>query len=142
MIILKQQTEPQLIYFIPREYTASALSLRNETTGEIVIYYTADAIYKLIDRTLLEGGNFEAKECLINSFDLIDTYFQQEDYFLKISIPLTLTENTFYNLNIFNKDKVIYKDKVFCTNQVIKDFTVNENQYVENNTTNEFIIYE
>lgn len=73
---------------------------------------------------------------------VIPATFEINDYYLSTINVLNLKENTFYNLTILNNGKIVYKDKVFCTNQVIKDFTVNENQYIENNTTNEFIIYE
>jgi len=34
---------------------------------------------------------------------------------------------------------VVFKDKIFCTNQTVADYTVNNSQYTPNDTTNEFI---
>ena len=53
-----------------------------------------------------------------------------------------IKENTFYNLSIKNNNDIVYKDKVFCTNQETSTYTVNQNQYVANTTNNEFVIYE
>jgi hypothetical protein len=109
MIILREQTEPQSITFIPRELSATTIVLRNETTN--------------IETT-------------------INANFYLYDYYLTAVEVFTLKQNTFYNLTIKNGSNIVYKDKIFCTNQDIEDFTVNENQYIENVTTNEFKIYE
>jgi hypothetical protein len=41
-----------------------------------------------------------------------------------------------------DENSLVYRDKIFCTNQNKDDYTVNKNQYVANATTNEFKIYE
>ena len=109
MIILRKQTTAQSLTFIPREYSANTIVLRNETTN--------------IETT-------------------IEANFYLYDYYLTAVEVFDLKENTFYNLTIKNGSNIVYKDIVFCTNQDTKSFTVNENQYVENVTTNEFKIYE
>jgi hypothetical protein len=68
--------------------------------------------------------------------------FTVSGYYLTTTNVLALKENTFYNLTIKNGSNIVYKDKIFCTNQVVADFTVNKNEYVANTTTNEFKIYE
>ena len=109
MIILRKQTTAQSLTFIPREYSANTIVLRNETTN--------------IETT-------------------IEANFYLYDYYLTAVEVFDLKENTFYNLTIKNGSNIVYKDIVFCTNQDTESFTVNENQYVENVTTNEFKIYE
>tara|TARA_R110000822_G_scaffold18253_2_gene60478 strand:+ start:145 stop:495 length:351 start_codon:yes stop_codon:yes gene_type:complete len=58
----------------------------------------------------------------------------------------TLVEGQFYILNVSNGSEIIYKDKVFCTNQTINQtsndyYTINKNQYVsEDSASNEYII--
>ena len=142
MIILKEQIEPQELKFIPREMSADTIVLRNETTNEIVTYYTADLIYNFKNRVLLDNGIFENIGSLITAFNFTDAHFEQDNYYLKTSIELDLKEDTFYNLIVLNGSSIVYRDKIFCTNQTKSDFTVNENTYVENNIINEFIIYE
>lgn len=61
--------------------------------------------------------------------------------YLTFSTAYSLTENVFYELTILSGSDVIYKDKVFCTNQVIADYTLNENEYITENTyDNDYIL--
>jgi len=137
MIILKEQIQAQTIKFIPRFYSADILILRNETTNVSTTY---------------------------------NPTFTTDGYYLKCNLVLDLKENTFYNLTVLNsalpfttdnniikvdsdiltadmttfsdENSLIYRDKIFCTNQNKDDYTVNQNQYVANVTINEFKIYE
>jgi hypothetical protein len=137
MIILKEQGGVQTIKFIPRIYSADILVLRNETTNVSTTY---------------------------------NPTFTTDGYYLKCDLVLDLKENTFYNLTVLNsalpftadnntvkvdsdiftadmstfsdENSLVYRDKIFCTNQNKDDYTVNKNQYVANATTNEFKIYE
>ena len=68
--------------------------------------------------------------------------FYLSDYYITATTIFDLKENTFYNLTIKNGNNIVYKDKVFCTNQANDVYTINQNQYVSNVTTNEFKIYE
>jgi len=68
--------------------------------------------------------------------------FFLSDYYLTTTTIFSLKENTFYNLTIKNNNDIVYKDKVFCTNQSSDTYTVNQNQYVANVTNNEFKVYE
>lgn len=79
----------------------------------------------------LEGSDIETT---VNITPTIDRYY------LSVNEALTLIENNFYQLTVYNGADVVYKDKIFCTNQVIADYTVNENEYTENTTTNEWVI--
>lgn len=77
-----------------------------------------------------------------NSVVSIEADFFLSDYYLTTTSVFDLKENTFYNLTIKNNSDVVYKDKVFCTNQETSTYTVNQNEYVANVTNNEFKIYE
>jgi len=68
--------------------------------------------------------------------DSISTYYHT------ITANFDLKEGNFYVLKVLNNTEVVFYDKVFCTNQSISDFTVNQNQYTSHSTTNDFIIYE
>ena len=63
-------------------------------------------------------------------------------YYTIIEAIFTLVENHFYTLTCFNDAEIIYRDKVFCTDQPIVTFSVNNGQYTSNATTHEFIVYE
>jgi len=45
--------------------------------------------------------------------------------YLRFSTAYTLEESYFYELTILDGSTVIYKDKIFCTNQEIADYSVN-----------------
>jgi len=55
---------------------------------------------------------------------------------------LELIEGHTYTLVLRVGTNIIFKDKVFCTAQPLVTFSVNNNQYVSNSTTNDFIVYE
>jgi len=67
----------------------------------------------------------------------------QGDYVYLIQHIFSLIEGHFYTLELKNSsNEIIYKDKIFCTAQPLVTFSVNNNQYVSNSTTNDFIVYE
>jgi len=45
-------------------------------------------------------------------------------------------------MTVKNGSNVVYKDKVFCTNQIIEDFSVNKDVYKGYQTSNDYITYE
>ena len=50
-------------------------------------------------------------------------------------------ENNFYFFQVLNiDDKVLFQDKIFCTNNK-ENYSINEGRYQENPTTNEYKIY-
>jgi len=63
-------------------------------------------------------------------------------YYERIQATFSLKENHFYTLEVKQNTDVVFKDKVFCTNQSIPTFSVNAGQYTVNNSNNDFIIYE
>jgi hypothetical protein len=65
------------------------------------------------------------------------------DYVNAIAHTFSLIEGHFYTLELKNSsNNIIYKDRIFCTAQPLVTFSVNNNQYVSNSTTNDFIVYE
>ena len=64
------------------------------------------------------------------------------DYINTITATFSLVEGHFYNLVLRVGTTIIFKDRVFCTAQPLVTFSVNNNQYVSNTTTNDFIVYE
>lgn len=114
MIVLQNTASSQTINFIPREYETSVSNIYNIS---IINETTNNSVY---DEDT-------------NSFTLNDYYYQYSDTF-------TLVEDTFYNLTIKKSGNIIYKDKIFCTNQTVSDYSVNYNEYEEQETTNDFIV--
>jgi hypothetical protein len=69
--------------------------------------------------------------------------FTTGDYVHSFSGVLPTLENHFYWAVI--KDgggNLLLKERMFCTNQPIDTFSVNDGEYISNTTTNDFIMYE
>jgi len=114
MIILQNSSSSQTINFIPREYVASDSNI-----------YNISIINETTNKSVYDEDT--------NVFTLNDYYYQYSDVF-------TLVEDTFYTLTIKKSGNVIYKDKIFCTNQTVTNYSVNNNEYEPQETTNDFIV--
>lgn len=65
--------------------------------------------------------------------------------YLVLSQSLSLTEGRFYDLTVKEGSEVIYKDKVFCTDQTIDQdtndyYSINKDQYVTQSSDNDYIL--
>jgi hypothetical protein len=137
MIILKEQGGVQTIKFIPRIYSADILVLRNETTNVSITYnppFTTDGYYLKCDLDF----DLDLKENTFYNLTVLKSNFTADNNIITVDSDILTTDMTEFN----GQDFVVYKDKIFCTNQNKDDYTVNKNQYVANATTNEFKIYE
>jgi len=77
---------------------------------------------------------------------VVSTSLLSGNYLQFASVFGTLVEGQFYVLDVSNGSEVIYKDKVFCTDQTINQtsndyYSINKDQYVsEDSASNEYII--
>lgn len=62
-----------------------------------------------------------------------------DGYYLTWSESVTLREDNFYFLTVYNGADIVYNDKIFCTNQTVSDYTVNNNEFTTNSTNNDYI---
>lgn len=79
---------------------------------------------------------------MTNESTTISSDFYVDGYYLYTTATFDLKEGNFYTLSILDNTDVVYKDKIFCTNQVIADYTINNGEYIANATNNDFIVYE
>jgi len=110
MIILDTNATQQ-IKFIPREYNADKVVITNEDTNTSVEY--------------------------------TGLTFTKEAYYFKTDITFSplLKKGTFYVMNVENSGESIYRDRIFCTDQTPpSSYTINEGEYIEHETTNEYIV--
>jgi len=137
MKILTTSTGEQTIRIIPRSYPDDVtLILRDDSTNEIVTY-------------TLDSMEWENTDEVWNAVDLnwndAGGYFEEDGY-LVINNQYNLVEGRFYDLTIKEGSVVIYKDKIFCTDQNIDQetnnyYSINENVYTtENSYDNDYII--
>jgi hypothetical protein len=61
-------------------------------------------------------------------------------YYLSVTETVTLVEGRFYTLKVLNGTDVVYKDKIFCTNQTISDYSINNGEYVQHSSDDDFVI--
>jgi hypothetical protein len=78
-----------------------------------------------------------------NDTVLVVGTFTAGDYVYSFNGVLPTKENHFYWMVL--KDggsNIVLKERIFCTNQPINTFSVNNGGYVSNQTINDFIMYE
>ena len=63
-------------------------------------------------------------------------------YYLVIEEILNLKEGNFYTLEVKNGSEIVYKGKIFCTNQSISTYSVNTNEYTSYSNTNNYVTYD
>jgi hypothetical protein len=109
MIILNTSANAQTLSVIPREYLVDfVMTICDDSTNVIETYNITNAV---------QVGNYLT--------------------FTNIFNPI-LVENHFYDLTLKTVDSVIYKDKIFCTNQDIDQenndyYKINKDQYTNYN---------
>ena len=67
---------------------------------------------------------------------------RQGDYVNTITATFDLIEGHFYDLVLKNGTDIVYKDRIFCTDQNIVNFSVNNGEYTSNTTANTYLVYE
>ena len=137
MIILREQIDPQTIKFIPRDYSADTLIVTNETTNVSVAFnptFEIEGYYLKCTLSLdLKEDNFYTLKVIKNSLP-----FTADNGTITVDSDILTADMTQLSID----DLIVYKDKIFCTNQNKKVFSVNSNDYVSHTTTNEYIVYE
>lgn len=101
---------------------------------------TAQNLYATIDGEDADAIVLRDEET--NTEETIDCVFSIDKYYATTNLVFPIKQNKFYTLTILNGTDVVYKDKIFCTNQIIEEFSINNNVYTQRTSENEFIIYE
>jgi hypothetical protein len=139
MIVLTTSTADQTFRVIPREYVTDAeICIRDESTNEEICVLTTGSLWNT--NTLdwqLANYDWEDEVGIVITNDI-----------MYITMNLDLLEGRFYDLKISNTSgTVIFRDKIFCTDQTIDQETnnyydMNQGLYIENTSgNNDYIIY-
>lgn len=143
MHILKPIATEQSITIVPRSYV-----------------YSSEDLNLYFERVALDGGTLESGSCVqaaLNVLDGLTIYLTNEstnttatisptvtelDGYMSLAYTYDVDEATFYVMKVQLGSVVIYRGRVYCTSQTdLKQYTVNENEYVtENSYDNEFIV--
>ena len=97
-------------------------------------------LYATIDG--LEADAIVLRDEEANTEETIECVFSIDKYYAVTNLVFPIKENKFYTLTILNGTEVVYKDKIFCTNQTIETYSINKDAYTQHTTDNEYIIYE
>lgn len=114
MIILQESANAQIIKFIPRRWVSG-----NNYNVKIINETTNTSVYNA------------------NTTGITETLYYNS---YSAAFP-NLKENIYYNLIITGVTVagVVFKDRIFCTNQTLADYSVNHNQYTPQSSDNEYI---
>jgi len=74
------------------------------------------------------------------SVDITDFTTEGVGYYYDVTAIFDLRENFTYTIKLLNEGEVVFYDKMFCTNQNISDFSVNNNEYIQRESANNFIV--
>jgi len=121
MIVLNRTQNNSTISFIPRSYTPTGAN-----------------IFKVIVKN--EEQNTTNSTATVASFTAVDYY-----YTYTANLSLDQTKDQSYTLEITNTatNSVIYRDKIFATNQSVTTYTQNFNKFKSNVTgSNDYLVYE
>ena len=129
MLVLKTQTTEQTFKVIPREFVTDAtICIRDDSTNTEVCVLTTGSEWQTynLDWELATNDWEDAVGLLI-----VNNYVQ-------ITMNLNLVEGRFYDLKISDASGVVvYRDKVFCTDQNIDQIA---NSYYDINSGNYIIL--
>jgi len=95
---------------------------------------TGDQTFKVIPRSYPASVTLKLRDDSTGTettYSITPTYEKGK---MTITQAFSLQENRYYDLTILDVLDVIYKDKVFCTDQTISTYSVNKNQYTEDST--------
>jgi hypothetical protein len=57
-----------------------------------------------------------------------------------LTAAFNLKESRSYILTLKQGSEIIYRDKIYCTNQAVTNYTINAGEYVSHTSNNEFIV--
>jgi len=57
-----------------------------------------------------------------------------------ITAAFALKESRSYLLTLKQGSEIIYRDKIYCTDQAVTNYTINAGEYVSHTSNNEFIV--
>jgi hypothetical protein len=98
--------------------------------------------FSFIPRTETYNGLFLRDDQNNTEVEITIDSFVVGDYFHTITATFDLKQGRFYDLVLKDGTEIVYKDKVFCTNQPVVTYSVNDGQYTSHTSNNDFIVYE
>lgn len=88
----------------------------------------------------MNADSIDIKDVAENTTVNYPITFAVDRYYMSITETVALIEGRQYTLKVKNGTDIVYKGMIYCTNQVVADYTINSGEYVEQSTANEFIM--
>jgi len=106
---------------------------------------TASQTVKIIPRSYASNVSMILRDDSTNTEVSYSIATTTDRNYLVLSEELALKEGRFYDLTVKEGSDVIYKDKVFCTDQTIDQdtndyYSINKDQYVTESSDNDYIL--
>tara|TARA_R100001460_G_scaffold17399_1_gene37553 strand:+ start:431 stop:823 length:393 start_codon:yes stop_codon:yes gene_type:complete len=110
------------------------------TSGGTINFIPRENIDSSKSYTIFIHSENENKSVLHDSGATIGT----TSFYNTYNTSHTFKEGEFYMVTITNitDSKLIFRDKIFCTNQAANVYQINDGVYKSHGTTNDFIYYE
>ena len=105
----------------------------------ILLQSASSQTFKFIPRTL-EATSMVITDEVTNTDATITITPIVDRYYLSVSTVLSLIEGRSYTLSVLNGLDEVYRDKIFCTNQTISEYSINNGEYVQNTTDDSYVI--
>lgn len=111
---LTTSTSPQTLRIVPRRYTTIVrMTLRDDSTNEIYEFDLSSKVWEEV-ASAWDRSSFQWESA--SSVQIVGDY-------LEITTNFSLEESRFYDMTLYSGGDIIYKDKIFCTDQKVNQAT-------------------
>jgi hypothetical protein len=108
---------------------------------KILTTSTGDQTFKVIPRSYPASITLKLRDDSTNTETTYTITPTTDKGKMVITQAFSLEEGRYYDLTILDGSDIIYKDKVFCTDQTISSYSVNNNEYTqESSYDNDYIV--
>jgi len=98
--------------------------------------------FSFIPRSQVYDSMFVRDDQTNSEVEITIASSSQGDYYDTITATFDIKENHFYDLTIKNGSDIVHLDRIFCTNQPVATYSINNGEFTSRASNNEFIIYE
>jgi uncharacterized ubiquitin-like protein YukD len=135
MIILKPIATAQTLKFIGRFDNADSIILRDEQDNTEV---TITADFDLDSYYLSSDIIFDLEEDRFYNLTVYKSLISDYEERVELDDGIIESLECLAEFNTENRE-IVYKDKIFCTSQDIDDYSINNGDYTQHSSNNDYI---
>lgn len=133
------------LFFIYIIYTHKKYFLLLYTNMKVLTTSTDAQTIKVIPRDYVGTVTLKLRDDSTNEVTTASVNTVTDKDYLSVSYAFNLKEGRYYDLTLLNGSKVVYLDKIFCTDQTINQdtndyYSVNKDEYVSKDGNNDYIV--